>query len=236
MKQSKCARFKRALKLFFAVLFALFILINGILGLYIYFNQENLKSELIQYVNTQQKGELSANGISLSPFKHFPSISIELRDVAYFDSDSLSAEINSVPICRFERFYIAFDLFQLVQGNIRISEATVENGNINLRIYPDSSFNLLNAVSPSEEISPDSSVQNPDDSVKIDFSLKRIHFNNIDLQFINDLSQRKTLLHLNDLKTQLIYNNDSLNCQADADIELMGYYKGNKILFKKTNS
>ena len=218
----------------FTILFLLFILLNTVLSLYIYFNQDSLKSKLIQYVNSAYAGKVSTDRIALSPLKHFPDISIELINVIYYESDSLSACVNPEPLFHFDHFYAAIDILQLLRGNIRVSEFTVEDGSVYLRLYADSTFNLLNSFATTRTDSSTVPQTNADKNVNADLLIKRIYFKNIDFQYQNDLLNKKSSLLLNTLESQLSFTSDSLICDLTTDLRLNGIRKGNKIRYENT--
>ena len=231
MKTVKNKYIKIFLKIFSALII-LFIVLNTFLSLYIYFNQDTLKSRLIQYVNSAYVGKISTDRIALSPLKYFPDISIELIGVVYYESDSLSACVNPEPLFHFEQFYAAIDILQLLRGNIRISEFTVENGGVSLQLYADSTFNLLNAFAATHTDSSAVQQADSDINVNVDLQINRIFFNDIAFQYRNDLLHKTSSLHLNTLESQLSFTKDSLICRLRSDLRLNGIRKGNKIRYK----
>ena len=209
-----------------------FIMINALLVAYIYFNQDDLKVKLIDVVNHYQKGKITAEKIFLSPFKHFPRISIELDGVRYFESDSIFNQPGADPVCRFDQLYIAIDIFQILSGSIRISEVTAEEGEINLKLYPDSSLNLLNAIASRLTRKSLVQIDSLTEDKPIDLDLQRIHLANVKLEFENDLRRRKNELYFDNLTTRIEYARDSLQCQLISDFTILGIEREKRIYFK----
>ncbi len=97
-----------------------------VLFAYFSFNKDDIARRLLNYTNTITAGELSFQDISLSPFIHFPQISISLNKVSYFDSKVEERDATRQAIITLEKLYLAFNLPDLIMDKFHVTGLIVE--------------------------------------------------------------------------------------------------------------
>lgn len=210
---------KRFLKRFaiivLSVLVAFFLLS---IILFNYYKDDIGRAVLLQ-VNKIQKGELSFEDISFDPFIHFPNVSLELNDVKYFEKISVYRIVDSIPIVGLENLYLAFNIMDLVKGNVNVSKILLENGTINLIAYSDSTFNLMRAIGtePDTTIKVDDTISKPSD---FELNLDKIVLKKVHILYENMLEQTHSSYQINHLDASFNYWPDTIKISIDTDIKI----------------
>ena len=89
-KNKKYARpprsfFRKLLRILIIVLFGLLGIILLLTG-YLYLDRDNIGRKVLLYTNNFAQGELSFEEITFDPVRHFPDISLLLKDVDYYEN------------------------------------------------------------------------------------------------------------------------------------------------------
>ncbi len=123
-------------------LLALVALVFGILCYILYAHEDEIADELIATFNEGQDGQLTYQGVELSPFRAFPYISIDIQGVR-FDADKHTADDHA--IYAFKDVYVGFDVLELMRGNYTIRKLVLSGGHLYLEKYADGSYNITRA-------------------------------------------------------------------------------------------
>ena len=187
-------------------------------GLFKYYKDDIGRSVLLR-VNNIQSGELSFEDIAFNPFKHFPSISIELNEVGYYEHKEEVRSIDTLPIVQLENLYISFDVIDLVKGNVNVSQIILENGQVNLITYADSTFNLTNAL-----LHQDTLVNKIDTTKQVvenfDVDLKRIALSGIKVSYNNIPNNTNSSYTINTLDASLNIQDEKINSKTNTQFNI----------------
>lgn len=136
---------KRALRILrntLLILVGLFAFLFGVVCYILYAHEQEIADELIASFNEGQAGQLSYAKVELSPFRAFPYISIDIKDLR-FDGNKDSE--NDHAIYAFRDVYVGFNMFDLLQGEYVIKNLVLSNGHLYLEKYADGTYNITRA-------------------------------------------------------------------------------------------
>jgi hypothetical protein len=128
--------------------FALLAVVFGILCYMLYAHEQEIADELIIRFNEGQAGQLSYHHVELSPFRAFPYISIDLKEVR-FDADKHTADDKG--IYAFKDVYVGFDVLDLLRGEYTIRKLVLSKGHLYLEKYADGTYNITRAKDRADE-------------------------------------------------------------------------------------
>ncbi|MGK7391785.1 MAG: AsmA family protein [Candidatus Cyclobacteriaceae bacterium M2_1C_046] len=138
------------------------LLVTGGLIVFMYYNQDYLKKEIIAAVNQRLKVPVDVTNISISPLSAFPDATVRFSNVKIQDpevEDQIFAEAESVGF--------SFNIWQLLKGEMVLEEISVINATVNVIRYPEKwSYEIYNEVEKSED-------------KHISFNIQRIKLDNI---------------------------------------------------------
>ena len=218
--------FRRLLRILIIV-FAGFLGIVLLLTGYFYLDRDNIGRRLLLYTNNFAQGELSFEDITFNPFRHFPDISLLLKDVVYYENPIGSRNQNEKAVCEIERLYAAMDILELIRGKINVSKVSLRNGNMRLVRYPDSTLNLLNAFEPYEQ-KVEGSIP---DSSGTELDLDQISLYKIQIEFDDRVESDKEALLMKRLKASFSYTPEMIRSEVETDMELQMVRLSDKVLF-----
>lgn len=212
---------------------------------YLYLNKEDLSRNLLDVLNKSQNGEVTVEKISLELFEQFPSFSIGLGNVSYYENSSLYRNNKEEPFCQLKNVFLSFNLLDLLEGKINISKITLKDGYFQVVTYQDSTSNLFNAFSPKKdsiyqtEIEGVDTVQvyeEPDkQEVKYFLSVDDLIIKNVTLQFENNVFRRESSLLVDELNASFNHENRMNYVWLESDLKL-NYYKLNSSTVLKNNT
>lgn len=142
---------KRALRILrntLLLLTALFALLFGVVCYILYAHEQEIADELIAVFNEGQAGKLTYSGVELSPFRAFPYISIDIKDLR-FDSDKHTE--NDHAIYDFRDVYVGFNMLDLLRGEYVIKNLLLSDGHLYLEKYADGTYNITRAKAREED-------------------------------------------------------------------------------------
>jgi hypothetical protein len=212
---------KRILKIF-GVLIGLFVLFLGILSGIVYFKEDELYALAVAELNDNQVGRLEIEGIELSPFRAFPYISVDLKNITFYADKSDSAEV----IYHFDDIYAGFDIWDLLRGEFTITRLIVNDGFIRMVKYEDGSVNLLNA-----KAMPHREAELEDES-HIHLDLQKIKLNNIRFEEINLQANQHLDITIKKAVSRVKHIKDVLDIFFDGEMHMTEYKSNNIALFK----
>ena len=131
----------------------------------------------VTYLNEQQPGEVQMGQMNLIPFMNFPNVSLQLRNVSFYEKEVHPDSLLQEPIISLKEIFVTLDVVDLIRGDIQVSQARTEDGFIRIEVYEDSITNLEVALGMrfDEETEKDSTAGLP--ALKI--SLDKIELTNI---------------------------------------------------------
>lgn len=131
--------------------------------------QDKVVQNILTDFNKDFKGALIIEDTDIEPFKHFPYISIAIKNVQVFEDK----EDMFAPILDVSDIYLGLNFWSLIAGDFKVNMLKVENGNFDIYRYSDGTFNLVNALSGKANIQ----------ELKEDYNieLKKIELANLDI-------------------------------------------------------
>jgi len=225
--------FKKIFKIL-SYLGLVFIILFAAALLLFYLYKDDISKKLLLSLNEVQNGEITVENISLTPFAQFPSISISLENTTYFENPLSDSGDVEMPICEFENIYIAFDLLELLNGNINLSKITIDGGKFNLVTYPDSSINLFNSLGLTKEYKKEGEIHDTsDESVQkkdINLAIDDLVINNVIIEFDNQVKKQNLSLDINYLDASFEHNTGKNQIKLNTDIQLLSFVSKDEIL------
>ncbi len=216
----KSNRLLRLFKRFILVSTAIIIFLLILSTILFKYYRDDIARTVLLKANTIQHGELTFKDVSFNPFVHFPNVSIELDSALYYEQPAENREEDSIPIIALNRLYMAFDLVDLLKGDINVSKILLENGSLNLITYADNTLNLMNAFGSSAD-----SIQIEADSIEastdeFELNLERIALRNITISHHYIPNSVSYFYEIPSLKASLNYWPDTIKCSLNADLIL----------------
>lgn len=150
------------------------LLTFGIVVAVLYWKQGAIVRELVDTANKDFKGRLEIGGSHISPFANFPYISIDVDDLRIYEDKDQSSD----PIVNVADVYFGFNLFDLLEGRVRIQALKLSEGTVKLVQHTDGTFNIANALATQQE------VEDPNEEFRM--SIRSIQLVNIDVQKFNE--------------------------------------------------
>jgi len=242
--------YKRLIRVLLYASLCLGILLIVITG-FIYFYKDQIAEKILLDANDNQNGEIRFSDISFNPFVQFPSVSIQLNDFSYFEQSKDSVNTNfkvgvdtlysqKLPIAQFQYLYASIRLPDLFRNKISISKVLLENGQVNIVKYPDSTYNFHNVIKPIVEdtsgfthrtddlISKDPGVSKQD-STELDLTLDRISLKNIQVIYNDSVNGTKKSVVLDRVNASLKYQQDVITSEIEANLQIMEFLVTNRI-------
>jgi hypothetical protein len=205
---------------------ALFIFIT-LTVFYIYRNE--LTEKLLLRFNQLQQGKLSFSEIHVSPFVHFPSTSIHLKNVVYLDKSSGNDAISADTIAAVADLYAAFKPLQLIRGDVEVSKLTLGNGLLNLVIFPDGMLNLQHVFSASQQ-EPGQKLQelsaaneNNQKKNKENIALKKITLENIQVRLNDSVAMKQGGVLITSLAASIEYADELIHCRLNTNFAKLNF-------------
>lgn len=141
--------------------------------------QQEIVQDLVRWANTHYKGEIAVKGCHISPFAQFPYVSVDLENVIIYEDKQHQYQ----PILQVKDLYLGFDFWSMLSGNYDIKQIRLDGGELRLVQHTDSSFNLINALLPSDTL--------PADSAETPFTLhlRSVRLQEVDIHKYNEMTQ-----------------------------------------------
>ena len=211
-------------------------------SVYFYVDRDEIGKKILLYSNQITRGDLRFEDITFNPFKHFPSLSLTLVDVSYYEHSIGNRNQNEEAIVDIGRLYAAIDIKDLISGEINVSRIYLQNGNIRLVRYPDSTLNLLNAFQPvvrEHEMRTGAAGQaiadtlsDPDPS-ELMLDLRQISFQGIRVAFDDRIERDKEALSIERLRASFSYTPEEIRAVLETQLDLEWVRLSDKVLFRE---
>ena len=89
--------------------FSLILLIT----LIFYLGRGWIMNRAVTYLNEQQPGEVQMGQMNLIPFMNFPNVSLQLRNVNFYENEFQSDSLVREPIVSLKEIFVTLDVSQL---------------------------------------------------------------------------------------------------------------------------
>lgn len=118
----------------------LLVVVTGILNA----KQEQIVQELLSKANDDFKGKITIKRSEISPFKNFPYISIDIKELKVFETKDTKLS----PIVNIKDAYAGFDLWTVLSGDFEIKTIRITSASINITQDSNNTFNIVKAFEP----------------------------------------------------------------------------------------
>jgi AsmA protein len=245
------AYFKKLLivALYFLIAWVLILLIATII---LYINKDDISRKLLLSLNGIQEGEITLEDISFKPFAQFPSVSIGINNIVYYEHPVNKRDTTELPIGKFNEIYAAINILDLIGGKINVSEVTIDGGTLNFVTYKDSSVNLFNALGinkpahvsenkkliTTESLKTDtlkSSEKNQNTSAEeqvIDIKIEQLTIKNLTANFENQIFNRTASYNIKILSSSFHHQPALVNGSLQTDININFIHLSEKIFLE----
>lgn len=172
----------------------------------------------VTYLNEQQPGEVQMDQMNLIPFMNFPDISLQLRDVTYYEKEINQDSLLQEPILSLSEIYVTLDVIDLIRGDILVSQARIENGFLRFEIYEDSVSNFEYALGFRLGEKPKSDSKGELPALRVD--MDRLEFTNVMLQMDDRTEDNHVKIIVNKLENQFSYLPDHVEAGIKLDVDI----------------
>jgi hypothetical protein len=187
----------------------------------IYIQQEKLVQFYLEEFNQDIHGHIVIRKSRVAPFRNFPYISIDLKDVKIYESEN---EISGRPLIELSDVYVGFDLWKLLGGKTEIKAITLKDGHLDIIQDENANLNISRAFElkkPVEEVAE-----------AFHLVLKKIKLVNVDINKHNleNLFTIDAFIKEGIIKVDI--NDDRQILHADCDFILSVVQDGDTTFFK----
>ncbi|MCC5929736.1 MAG: AsmA family protein [Cyclobacteriaceae bacterium] len=218
---------KLILRWILSLVFVAILLFIGVFFL-AYHQQEKIKRVFIEQLNQGFSGHLTLAESRIHLFKNFPYVSLDLRQVAFYESKQ---QIEN-PIYRINDVYIGFDILELLRGNYAVKKILIEGGHIHLEIDEEKNYNIMIAKGI-QNVQSDTSMQKSGEALQ--FELKQIVIKDFEVRKTDKLSLQETRLHFEKLKSSIQKSKKYLNVALDTQFTFDLLQSGEKTFLYDKN-
>ncbi|AFL85162.1 hypothetical protein Belba_2617 [Belliella baltica DSM 15883] len=198
---------KKRLK-YLALLIFVPILIFVVSLLLVFSKQKAITQNAIAKINEEFIGVLTIKDSNISPFANFPYISIDLKDIKFYESKSM----DSKPIYEADDFYLGFNIWDILYGNYNVKKLKVNNGHLDLVQYENGDINLLIAKGFGEDSTKE------DETSDFKFELANLELNTFDITYSELASGRDLVFHIDQLNTAIKFSNKHIFLDVISDL------------------
>jgi hypothetical protein len=159
-------------------------------------------------INDNLNAVVDFKSVDISIFRHFPKITVSLKDLSVVSKDEMLASVAS--------FDAGINLMSYIKdGVIDLSLITLQSPKLHAKVFQDSVVNW-DIVKPSETTEPE-----PTDTVSSDFKVAIEHFSITDGSLMYEDLTNKTLATVNNLNFSLTgdLSNTLTSLDIDASVE-----------------
>jgi hypothetical protein len=199
-----------------------FVSLILLLTLGFYLGRGWIMNKAVAYVNDQQPGEVRMEQMYLIPFKNFPDVSLQLRNMSYYERAQHPDSLYQEPILYVNELNVTLDVVDLIRKNIEVSEASIENGFFRLEVYADSISNLEKALGlqrVAKEVSEASKLP------EIHMNLEKLELANMKLFMKDQPGDMQVSLIVDLLESSFSYLPEKVNAsiKVNLDVDSINY-------------
>ncbi|MDR1725629.1 MAG: AsmA-like C-terminal region-containing protein [Bacteroidales bacterium] len=169
---------KKIFKVFIWFVLAFIVLIIAVF-VYIYFNQDKIKSILLQELNASLTTEIKVQHIDVSLFHTFPDVSLTFNNVLAYDAFKDTGKAKTDTLFSFQRLYLSFNVLDVLKSNYNVNKITAENGQFNMKILKNGDVNYIFWKESEKET-----------NTNFNLSLKTIALNNVSYTYRNNITHQ----------------------------------------------
>ncbi|HDS08433.1 MAG TPA: hypothetical protein ENO05_12495 [Bacteroides sp.] len=198
-----------------------FISFISLTSLVFYLSRGWVKERALAYLNEMQPGYVNMGKINLIPFMDFPRAAIQLKNVRYYESARLKDSLPADPILSMNEIFVSLDVIDLIRGDLIVTRAKLEEGNIGIVVYEDSVTNLERALGIRFGEKDDRGGNQGLPSLRID--LDRLQLTGIQLEMQDRTGGSYVDLMISDLESQFSYLPRLVRTAVELDMEINSF-------------
>ena len=201
--------------------FLVLIILSGTALAVVYWKQDKVVQQLLEYSNEHYHGKIELEGSHISPFANFPYISIDLEGLKIFESKSEGEK----PIVALDDAYLGFDLWKIISGEYKLKSIYLSDGYLKFILHEDGEFNIIRALMPLDTATVED--ENP-----FRLEMETIKLHNVDIHKFNETTGIDLDVFVNDAKAQLAINDAHTMIDLDSRFEMNLIQNGDTSLIK----
>jgi hypothetical protein len=215
---------------------------------WIVFEKKNdwLAMQIQSYMDQSQSGQLEIASIELKLFRNFPNITIELAGINYYEHrDSIRTQ-NEKPILHAEKLFVAVELIPLFKNELKVSEVSLSNAQLNIVEYQNGKLNINLALAypkktiavrkkvttsipttpPAKSVKPKPTVAvRTKSALQVDLNL--ISLNDILITWKTYAVQNPAIILINELQTDFVKDGKVVNVKLTSVNHVQSLYVNN---------
>ncbi len=195
-----------------------FVSLVLLITLVFYLGREYFMRKAVSYLNEQQPGEVQMEKMNLIPFLNFPDVTLQLREVKYYEKAQRKDTGSQEPIFALDEIHVTLDLVELIRGGIMVSEARLIEGFVHMEVYADSVSNLENALGMSFGEQSPGEEEEPGSAFAID--LDKMELVNISVSMNNQVLEEHFSAKVNRLESSFSYLQGLVRAAIEVDIDI----------------
>ncbi len=220
------------------------IMLGLILTSYLTIRKDYFGKKILQAVNHKIQGELVFNDLHFSPLSQFPNFSVSLKEVAFFEYPQSENDSSELPVGRFDQIKCALNIKEIIRGNVIVSKILINDGQIFVNKYSDSTLNFVNAIRPAnqpestENRRRKSNLEVSDtsyfkaDSSSIQFDLKSILLKDIYIVFEDQSTGKHSDIDIKNLRASIIYTPEEITSDVNTSLRINNYMLSEDLVLK----
>jgi hypothetical protein len=213
-------RTKKFWKRFAIIALATPILLFAIGVTIVYVKQDDIVQELLVDMNKDFQGAAEIGESHISLFENFPYISIDLQRFKVYETKSKKHK----PLVNVKHAYIGFNMWTIMTGKMEVKKIKLKGGHLDIVQHKDGSLNIVNALSPEQEI------ESAEEEFHLD--LKKVELENIDITKLNEENGLKIEAFVNHAASGFKTNDQKVRASLDAQFVMNIINKGDTTFFK----
>ncbi|NBC82567.1 MAG: hypothetical protein GVY19_04215 [Bacteroidetes bacterium] len=216
---------RRILNIFLLLALLVLMLFTGLFFM-VELKEDKIIALFSNQVEEKLRTQIELDHIDINLIRQFPHASIELENVVVHTVDDIHTAHFTRPVsdtlCYLNKVYLEFSLPALLANRYEITSISLYNGKINVLIDRNGSDNFT-------IVRPDSVDNNT--SKTLDFDIKNIAYNKIEVDYQNLVRQIETRLSLDKGKIKTIRKNQTLDLEIKSNLASQYFRRGEKNWF-----
>ncbi len=195
-----------------------FVALILLISLAFYLGRSWIMGRAVTYLNKQQPGEVQMGRMNLIPFMNFPNVSLQLRNVSYYEKKVYPDSLLQEPILSLREVFVTLDVVDLIKGEFQVSRASMQDGFVRLEVYEDSVTNLEYALGIRFGSGTETDTTN--EMTTLSVNLERMNLSNIQVILRDRTKDDDLNLTVNRLESNFSYLSDHMQAGIKLDLDI----------------
>lgn len=200
---------KKILKIFVTLICLLVIVLFG-LAYYLEQHKQDLFSKFENWYSENHNGVLTFDDLSISTFKNFPNVALELKNLVI--SDTIKTKTESLKI---EDIRLLISLKNILYKEVQLKAIKIKNGKLNVITDKDGASNNDLFSKTKKNSTKNNNSQNWFSKNGI-----KITIEDFDIAIINHQKNKRITGYINDLYTKLNFTDSIVTSDVEMDIDM----------------